>query len=56
VKTYITIVHNATFEYQVVIHKYNTCFAMEAAEGRMAHNNGWNGANGMASNTWKLCV
>jgi hypothetical protein len=26
---------------------------VEAAEGRTAHNNGWNGANGMASNTWK---
>jgi hypothetical protein len=26
------------------------------AEGRTAHNNGWNGANGMASNTWKPCV
>ena len=25
--------------------------AQEAAEGRMAHNNGWNGANGMASDT-----
>ena len=24
---------------------------VEAAEGRTAHNNGWNGANGMASNT-----
>jgi hypothetical protein len=23
---------------------------VEAAEGRTAHNNGWNGANGMASN------
>ena len=28
----------------------------EAAEGRTAHNNGWNGANGMASNTWKSYV
>jgi hypothetical protein len=28
----------------------------EAAEGRTAHNNGWNGANGMASNTWKPFV
>jgi hypothetical protein len=25
---------------------------VQAAEGRTAHNNGWNGANGMASNTW----
>ena len=25
----------------------------EAAEGRTAHINGWNGLNGMASNTWK---
>ena len=25
--------------------------AVEAAEGRTAHNNGWNGANGLASNT-----
>ena len=24
---------------------------MEVAEWSMAHNNGWNGANGMASNT-----
>ena len=29
---------------------------MEAAEGRTAHDNGWNGANGMASNTLKPCV
>jgi hypothetical protein len=29
------------------------CGPVEAAEGRTAHNNGWNGANGMASNTWK---
>ena len=27
--------------------------AQEAAEGRTAHNNVWNGVNGMASNTWK---
>ena len=26
---------------------------VEAAEGRTAHNNGWNGLNGMSSNTWK---
>ena len=26
------------------------------AEGRTAHNNVWNGANGMASNTWFPCV
>ena len=30
--------------------------AVEAAEGRTAHNNGWNGANGMASNTQKPCI
>ena len=32
--------------------------AQEAAEGRTAHNNGWNGVNGMVSNTWKpyVCV
>ena len=29
---------------------------VEAAEGRMAHNNVWNGVNGMASNTWKPCI
>jgi hypothetical protein len=28
---------------------------VEAAEGRMAHN-GWNGVDGMVSNTWKPCV
>ena len=28
------------------------CIAVEAAEGRMAHNNGWKGADGMASYTW----
>ena len=27
--------------------------SVEADEGRTAHNNGWNGANGMASNTRK---
>jgi phage gp16-like protein len=27
------------------------CAPVEADEGRTAHNNGWNGANGMASNT-----
>ena len=27
--------------------------SVEAAEGRTAHNDGWNRANGMASNTWK---
>ena len=27
--------------------------AMDAAEGRIAHNNGWAGTNGMASITWK---
>jgi hypothetical protein len=27
---------------------------VEAAQWRTAHNNGWNRANGMASNTWKL--
>jgi hypothetical protein len=26
-----------------------------AAEGRIAHNNVWKGANGMASNTWNPC-
>jgi hypothetical protein len=37
----------------------NACFylawsstAVEAAEGRETLNNGWKGANGMASNTW----
>ena len=30
--------------------------AVEAAEGRMVHNNSWNSANGMASNIWKPCV
>jgi hypothetical protein len=29
---------------------------VEAAEGTTAHNNIQNGANGMASNTWKPCV
>ena len=29
---------------------------VEVAEGRAAHNNGWNGKNGMASNTWKPSV
>ena len=28
----------------------------EAAEGKTAHNNVWNGVNGMVSNTWKPCV
>lgn len=28
----------------------------EAAEGRMAHNKGWNGESGTASNTWKTCI
>ncbi|CAB1339087.1 unnamed protein product, partial [Coregonus sp. 'balchen'] len=28
-----------------------TCVSVEAAEGRTAHNNVWNGANGMVSNT-----
>ena len=27
--------------------------SQEAAEGRTVHSNGWNGANRMASNTWK---
>jgi hypothetical protein len=34
-------------------------FPQEAAEGRMANNDGWNGVSGMASNTWKpgtLCL
>ena len=26
------------------------CVSVEAAEGRTAHNNGWNSVNGMASN------
>jgi hypothetical protein len=34
-------------------HYMNT---QEAAGGRTAHNNGWNGTNGMASNTWKTFV
>jgi nitrogen fixation protein len=29
---------------------------VEAAEGKTAHNNGWNKVNEMASNTWKPCV
>lgn len=29
--------------------------AGEAAEGRTTHCYGWNGVNGMASNTWKPC-
>ena len=34
-----------------------TCHAsQEAAEGRMAHNNGWNGVNGMVSNPQQPCV
>uniref|UniRef100_A0A673W1X5 Lymphocyte cytosolic protein 2 n=1 Tax=Salmo trutta TaxID=8032 RepID=A0A673W1X5_SALTR len=32
-----------------------TLTPQEAAEGRTAHNNVWNGANGMESNTWKPC-
>lgn len=32
---------------------YNWYKSQEVAEGRTAHNNGMNGANGMASNTWK---
>ena len=28
---------------------------VEAAEERMAYNNGWNAANGMASYTWRPC-
>ena len=32
------------------------CVPQEAAEWRTAHCNGWNGVNGMASNTWKPCV
>ena len=31
-------------------------YAVEAAKGSSAHNNGWNRANRMASNTWKPCV
>ena len=27
-----------------------------AAEGRTAHNNVWNGVNGMVSDTWNPCV
>ena len=29
---------------------------VEDADGRTAHNNGRNRANGMESNTWKPCV
>jgi hypothetical protein len=29
--------------------------SVEAAEGKTTHNNVWNGANGMESNTWKTC-
>lgn len=33
-----------------------SCYFQEAADRRMVHNNVWNGASGMASNTWKPCV
>ena len=36
-------------------HTTYTHTPVEAAEGRTAHNNVWNGAIGMALNTWKLC-
>ena len=45
--------------YHAAIHQsriYCMCNSQEAAEGRTARNNGWNGVNGMASNTWKTCV
>jgi hypothetical protein len=33
---------------------YNIIYTpVEAAEGKMAHSNGWNGVNGMGSTTWK---
>jgi hypothetical protein len=36
----------------------DTCYSysVEAAEGRAALNNGWNGANGMASNMETMCL
>ena len=32
------------------------CVPQEAAEGRTAHSNVWNGANGMVSTYWKPCI
>ena len=34
----------------------HTSLPQEAVEGRMTHNNGWNGVTGMVSNTWEPCV
>ena len=35
------------------MYSIKTYMSVEAAEGRTAHNNVWNGADGMASTTWK---
>jgi hypothetical protein len=37
---------------------YSACVyvSQEAADGRTAHSNGRNGANGLTSNTWKPCL
>jgi hypothetical protein len=63
--------HCSLFAYKVLLHNiFNlqtyklpdpdsdtaTPEAVETGEGRAAHNNGWNGGNGMASNTWKPCI
>ena len=50
-----SLTRNRTAPHKRGMH-WSTLSAVEAAEGRTAHNNGWNRANGKASNTWKICV
>jgi hypothetical protein len=38
------------------VHVCNVYLSVEAADGRTAHSNDWNGVNGMVSTTWKPYV